>query len=278
MAFDPAPNRDPSGNERWMVLGAFVFGVAALVAIVIDDYQPAKLAPVFMLLAWFPLIALHELGHLLAARALGWEVREMVIGFGSEIARFTVRGLPVRLKMYPIAGWVTPVPTTLRGVRWRSALVYLAGPLVELTLVLVLLGVIGWDEMLSRTDRVGVIAAQGVALAALLDVIGNLIPRSAQTEHGWSHTDGLGALRALSRPRAEYVALVREVHEEKIADAVAARDGGALLDACEVAYAALGDDPHLRSMMGAAVAELSRDGGLDARGRRLPDAVLRRAG
>jgi len=277
VGFDPAPHRDPRGNERWIVLGAFVFGLVALVAIVLEDYEPAKLAPVFMLLAWFPLIALHELGHALVAKLLGWEVREMVVGFGAEIARFELRGVPVTLKMYPLAGWVVPVPRTLRGVRWRSALVYLAGPLSELALVAVLGSVVGWETMLSRSDAVAVIAAQGVCIAALIDVVSNLIPRAVQTEHGWSYTDGLGAIRALTKPRAEYAAQVRSVHEEAILDALAGRDVEGTLDACEKAYAALGDDPHLRSTMGAALTELRRETPLDLDGRALPDAVRRRA-
>lgn len=272
---DPAPDRPARGNERWILLGAFLFGLAALVAIVAEDYEPVKLAPVFVLLSWFPRIALHELGHAIAAGALGWEVREVVIGFGGTAARFEILGVPCSLKMYPLGGYVRPAPLSLSAVRVRSALVYLAGPGAELLLVALLVLALGWDTMTTRTDEVGIIAAQAVAVAALIGAFSNLVPRTFPTERGLSATDGMGILRSFTQPARAFVAQVRSAHEERIVHASHLADPERTVQACEHAFGALGDEPHLRTVMIRALVELDADLP-DLEGRELPASVVER--
>lgn len=276
---DPAPHREPEGNERWMLLGAFFLAVVALAAIILEDYQPAKLAPLFVILAWFPLIALHEAGHALAAWLLGWKVEEVVVGFGRPALVFSIRGVPVTVKMYPLAGYVRPHPQDLRAVRLKSALVYLAGPGVELGLVLALTLAVGLDRMLARTDDVAVLAAQAVCVAALFGALGNLVPRVADTERGASFTDGLGVIMSLVRPRLDFARQVRAFHEERIERAAELGDVAAAVEACEAAHRALPGDPHLRSGMRLALSRLARGGDRAAlraalEGRALPDGLL----
>ena len=266
---DPAPHREPRGNERWILLGAVILALVALVAIVLEDYEPTKLAPVFIVLAWFPLIALHELGHALAAKLLGWEVRAIVVGFGSVVARFAVLGVPFTLKTYPLGGWVSPAPLSMRGVRWRSALVYLAGPGTELALAGALLLALGWDTMTTRTDAVGVIAAQAISVSAILSAVVNLVPRKVQTERGESYTDGAGIAASFLRTERSFLGQVRDAHERRMHEAI---DAARALEACERAYAELGDDPHVRAAMIAVLEEH----GADVAGRALPKRVLER--
>lgn len=277
LGHDPAPYRDPEGNERWILLGAFLFGLAACAAIVIEDYQPVKLAPVFVMLAWFPLIALHELGHAAVAKLVGWDVEEMVVGFGPAAHRFEVLGVPVTLKTYPLGGWVRPVPRDLSAVRLKSALVYAAGPSVELAVVAVLLGAFGVDAMLTRTDAVPVIAAQAVSIAALLGAASNLVPRGVDTEHGRSVTDGMGILSSFRRGPETYVAQVRDGWERRIEDRSLLGDVDGTIAACEAAFDALGEDAHLRAAMNAALERLDAAAvGAAADGRRLPEKVRAR--
>lgn len=265
---DPAPDRAPQGNERWMLLGAFLLALGALVGIVIDDYEPVKLAPVFMLLSWFPLIAWHELGHALVARLVGWRVDAIVVGFGGVAWSGEIAGIPCALKMYPLGGYVSPGPRSTAGIRWKSALVYAAGPLVELALVGVIALVLR-DRLLTRTDEIWVIALQAVAIAATLGVAFNLLPRRVQTERGESYTDGMGILVSLFRSSRSYALAVRNAHEARIRDA---STSAAALAASEEAYRELGDDPHVRAAMIEVLDRLDAD----VTGRALPDRVLDR--
>ena len=266
---DPAPHREPQGNERWILLGAFALALGLLLAIVIDDYEPAKLAPLFMLVSWFPLIALHELGHAAAARAGGWRVHEIVVGFGRPAAGFTLLGVPFIIKMYPLGGYVSPGPASMRAVRFKSAFVYAAGPGVEILLAGLIVLVVGPDTLLSHTESIPAIAAQSITIAALLGAGSNLIPRRIQTERGESFTDGMGLLTSLWRPRRHYELQVRATHETRILEAT---DAPSAITASEEAYRLLGDDPHVRSVMVATLERLDAD----VRGRALPPRVLER--
>lgn len=256
--YDPAPHREARGNERWILLGSFVLGLVALVAIVLENYEPVRLAPVFMLLAWFPLIALHELGHAAMARAVGWEVDAIVVGFGGVAFELELFGVPCALKMYPIGGYMRPAPLDTRRIRLKSALVYLAGPLAEVLLVLLLTLVVGVDAMLARTDAIGVIAAQAISVAALFSVLSNLVPRPIDTEHGPSYTDGLGALRALWRPQRELDEQVRHVWIDRLAEQAERDDPDGTVVMAERAKAALPHDPHLRSAIRMALRRVGR--------------------
>lgn len=266
---DPAPHREPRGNERWLLLGAFLVALGLLIAIVADDYEPARLAPVFMLLSWFPLIALHELGHAAAARLVGWRVEEIVVGFGRPTACFDLLGVPFTLKMYPLGGYVSPGPVSVRWVRIKSALVYAAGPGAELLLVGGLVVALGPERMFERTEAVPMIAAQSVALTALLSVISNLVPRRIETERGQSVSDGMGIIGSFLRPARDYEMQVRSTHETRI---VGATHAEAVLLACEHAYLHMGEDARLRSIMVAALEAHHAD----VRGRALSPRVLER--
>ncbi len=281
--YDPAPHREARGNERWMLLGAFFLGLGALVAIVLEDYEPAKLAPVFMLLAWFPLIALHELGHAAMARLVGWEVDAIVVGFGGVAFAFELFGVPMAIKMYPLGGFVRPAPLDTRSLRLKSALVYLAGPLAELSLVLLLTLALGFDTMTTRTEAVGVIAAQGVAVAALLSVVTNLVPRRIDTERGVSMTDGLGAIFSFLRPRAELEVQVRDALADRLAHHADLREVGRTVAMAERACAALPQDAHLRSAVVRALRDATRELAPEARataleGSALPASIVARLG
>lgn len=227
-----------------------MLGLAALIGIVLEDYEPTKLAPVFFLLAWFPLIALHEAGHALVALVFGFRVQEVVIGFGRPIAEWTIRGVPVRVRMYPLGGHVVPVPTSLAQLRWKNALVYLAGPGVELALVGVIALIVGPDRLLTRTDDVLLIAAQAVCGAAVIGAVSNLVPRAVDTPRGPSYSDGLGALKSLFAPREALARSVRDAVERRIETAITLDE---VLDACEAAHRALPSDPHVRSTIRRAI-------------------------
>src|SRR5207302_11057413 len=130
-------------------------------------YHPAKLTALFILLFWIPLLVVHESGHALVAALLGWRVRRMVVGMGPRLARFRVGPVPVELRLIPVEGFVEPAPTNLRSPQSKSALIYLAGPGAELLVLVVLALILGVETLLSKTEHLGLLAAQSLAVAVL---------------------------------------------------------------------------------------------------------------
>lgn len=191
---DPAPRRPLTSAE---VRAALSFAVGMLVLLTADmfnDWSPAKLSMLFVVLAWLPMLVIHELGHALVARLVGWDVLEMVIGYGPELARFRVGKTLVALRAVPIEGHVLPTPREHRRAQLKSALVYAGGPLAELLTIVGIGALLGFDVLFSRATDMSVIALQSVALVAAIGVVLNLAPHAMSG----APSDGLGILLSCS--------------------------------------------------------------------------------
>ena len=180
---------------------ALSFALVVLVLFALEmchDLSPPKLSMLFVVLAWLPMLVVHELGHALVARLLGWDVLAVVIGYGPEIARFRVGRTLVALRAIPIEGHVLPTPRSLRLARLKCALVYAAGPVAEL-LVIIAVGVgLGFEVLLTRSTDLTVIALQSVALVGAIGVVFNLAPHALSG----AASDGLGILASAGLTQA----------------------------------------------------------------------------
>jgi len=186
--YDPAPRLPVSPGERWIVVGLGL-GLAALLAADLVQGFSHKLSVLFVLVFWVPLLVLHELGHALAARLLGWHVTEVVIGFGRELRRFRIGSTRVRLRAVPIEGYVLLSPRSTAHARSKQAFIYFAGPLTEL-LVLGLLAPALDFTLPSPSHGVGRIALESLAVAAALGALCTLFPYRSLG----NPSDGLGVL------------------------------------------------------------------------------------
>ena len=91
-------------------------------------------------------IVVHEMGHYLAARAMGVEVETFSVGFGKVLLKKKLFGTEWRLSLIPLGGYIKPKgeadyenkkkdPTSIWGVsRWKRAFIFFAGPLANLLL------------------------------------------------------------------------------------------------------------------------------------------------
>lgn len=106
--------------------------------------------PVVFLLTLGILIAIHEWGHFIAARAVGVHAYEFALGFGPKLATYMRRGgTDFTLRLLPLGGFVhlkgmqPDDPITSDGLNGRRAaeraLVYLAGPLMNAAFAVLLL-------------------------------------------------------------------------------------------------------------------------------------------
>jgi hypothetical protein len=157
---------------------------------VFEDFSYGRLSVLFILLFWMPLLILHELGHAAAAKMLGWQVREIVIGFGQELWRWQFGETRVRVKLAPVEGYVLPAPRSAELIRMKSMLIYAAGPGAELLLLGAMLIVLGPHYVFGASDDAAQVATQSLAIAILIGAGFNLLP--FRTDGGIS--DGLGII------------------------------------------------------------------------------------
>lgn len=161
------------------------------------DFEPKKLGAIVFILAWIPLTFLHELGHAMVSKLVGWQVKEFVVGYGKIIKEFHYKETKVELRMMPIGGYILPKYTERNWSRWKSALVYFAGPGIELMVFFVIYALIGFEKFLNPSSEWLDLVLQGTALSALTGAVLNLIPHSAITAEGETPNDGLGILLSL---------------------------------------------------------------------------------
>jgi hypothetical protein len=209
MSEDDSPEH--GSMSRTEILGCIAFLVillALFTAEVVDNFHPVKLAILFIVLFWIPMLFVDEAGHALVATLAGWHVRRVVLGMGRRVARFRVGAVPVELRIVPVEGFVDPSPRNLRMPQLKSALIYFAGPGTELLVLAVLAWAVGVETMLTAPDpqnvNMGLLAAQSLAVVILASALVNLVPHYIITPTGKMANDGLGIIQSFLRPTRDY--------------------------------------------------------------------------
>jgi tetratricopeptide (TPR) repeat protein len=134
-------------------------------------------------------VVLHELGHALAAVAVGFRVAALSIGGGTRTKAFALRNLFLLVGASPLEGLVLPRPPSTRHYRKKMALVLVAG-----TAVNVLCAAGTW--YLLDPGALGD-TARGLAalwIAANLAMALNLLPIVSRGALGTLRSDGLQLL------------------------------------------------------------------------------------
>ena len=197
-----------------------LYGVAGVFLVLVSleifgNYEPRKLAALMFLLWWMPLVLLHEFGHALVAKLLGWRVSRTVIGFGRVIYQGQLFNAPLEVRMVPIEGFVQIAPLTIKGARFKNALIYFAGPGIELLLFFAIMLGMGVDSFFSIEDNYGQLALQSLAFAAVTGAVINLIPMGVTTKEGDSPNDGMGIILSLFSKDKDYQKWVDQVHKDR---------------------------------------------------------------
>jgi hypothetical protein len=194
-----------TSGERWTVALLLLFFVGMFGAELATNFHPVKLTALFFVLWWGPLMILHEVGHALMASCLGWYVGRVSLGMGPLVRRFQISRTLVDVRLYPVEGFVQPVPMRLRKPQLESALIYFAGPGIELLLLVLLALLVGPRELYTHSDHIGVMIAQGAALVITVSTFVNLIPHYApMSSLGLVPNDGMGILRSFQHPDSYY--------------------------------------------------------------------------
>ena len=86
-------------------------------------------------------IAVHEFGHFLSAKAVGFRVEEFSVGLGATIAKKKIKGTRFKLKCIPLGGYCkirelndkyTSESISIRLMNFKRVLVFISGPIANL--------------------------------------------------------------------------------------------------------------------------------------------------
>lgn len=156
-------------------------------------------------------VFVHELGHMLAAKAVGIEVEAFSIGWGRKLVGYTWRGTEYRISVFPVGGYCKmkgersyadalenneeQIPhepgSFFAAAPWRRITTLLAGPVANVLLAVLILSIVWWIGFSVETyeNRI-VLAADYGATSAQLDGAG----ASPAEEAGLSTGDRITAI------------------------------------------------------------------------------------
>lgn len=212
---DFPPSRSPQTKNEWgiLVILSFFFFLF-LVLELARQFTVEKLSVPFFLLSYAALLVIHELGHALASRIVGWRVEKISIGLGPVVKQSQISGCEIEIRLVPLSGYVLPTPRNLNFPQAKNCFIYSAGPGIELLLVLLIGLVVGFDALLTRSTDVVRIAAQSFCLAALWGALFNLIPFPQKGKDGTSWSDGLGMILCWKLPDEWYEERIEKSAQE----------------------------------------------------------------
>ena len=195
----PCWKRRDEANE-WIFLLTYVCLGALGVVLAVMNSQWGFLLLTFFLFHVFGILGTvpHELGHALAARALNLHVFQVVVGVGKKLFECGILGVLVEFRTIPYGGYTLALPVDGRRFRVRHFIYAVAGPVANLVVALVILAVAGWDRIADFRPHEKISPWSLLFASNALIFLSNLIPRSQASATGWTISDGLQLIRALT--------------------------------------------------------------------------------
>lgn len=205
-----------SKGEKIFILVVSAVFIFMMAMEIMSNYEPKKLSALLFAVSWIPLLFIHEFGHAITAKVLGWRVRRIVIGFGKVLFNTHLLGAPMEIRSIPLEGFVQIAPKNLKLARIKHALIYFAGPGIELLIfIIVVFALGGLEQFFIITNDYGRIALQSFAFSALIGAVLNLIPLGIITKDGSAPNDGMGILMCLFSTEMDYELWVRDANKKK---------------------------------------------------------------
>ena len=198
------------GEKVFIVVISLIF-LFMMTMEIMSNYEPRKLGALLFVIFWVPLLFIHEFGHAIMAKLLGWDVERIVIGFGKVLTHTRLLGAPMEIRTIPLEGFVQIAPKNATLARLKHALIYFAGPGIELLAFFIIMFMLGgFSQIFTVTDDYSRIALQSFAFAALAGAIINLIPIGIITKDGSTPNDGMGILLCLFSSGVDYELWIKE--------------------------------------------------------------------
>ncbi len=210
--YDKEPTSKP--EKVFLVVMSFAF-FSMMVMEVLTDFEPKKLGAVLFVVFWIPLLFIHEFGHAMMAKLLGWRVNRIVIGVGKILTHARFLNAPMEIRMIPLEGFVQIAPKTLQFARLKHALIYFAGPGIELLLFFLIVAYLGgFEQFFTISNDYTRIALQSFGFAGLVGAVLNLIPMGILTRDGSTPNDGMGILLCLFATELDYESWIKESQKD----------------------------------------------------------------
>jgi tetratricopeptide (TPR) repeat protein len=195
------------GRKRGISSTIFVGTIGLLILLLSPDQS---LGWVFVNMMAFQITAMlcvlaHELGHVAAARIIGWRPFQIIIGSGKTICQKDFWRINVIIKLFPGGGLaIAAPPKECKYSRFKHGFFILAGPMVNLSMLLLAVLWIfrGSDRVTTAFYFEGFFGpltyqlalAQLFVFSNLLQLISGLWPRRVMTEAGKIPNDGLALI------------------------------------------------------------------------------------
>jgi tetratricopeptide (TPR) repeat protein len=148
----------------------------------------------------------HELGHAFAAKAVGFRVFHISIGYGRTIFERPFCGFDFQVKSIPFGGFAFSTPKNSKSYRVKDCIVVLAGPLANL-LIAALLAVLTPDQALSFDFFNGLNLPGVFFVANMMSFCYSLVPRYFESVYGRIPNDGLILWKTLSLKKSAMEAI-----------------------------------------------------------------------
>ncbi len=150
------------------------------------------------------------------AKLLGWQVERIVLGVGKLLITSRWFSAPVEIRSLPIEGFVQIAPKNAEYARFKHALIYFAGPGIELLIFFIIAYYFGsFESLFTITNDYWRIVLQSFAFVALVGAVINLIPQGIYTKDGCTPNDGLGIIYCLFSDNADYQQWAEENKSKK---------------------------------------------------------------
>jgi regulator of sigma E protease len=195
----------------------------AVIALLATLFWDRFRGPVVFVLTLGLLIAVHEWGHFIAARCVGVRVFEFALGFGPKITTYMRRkGTEYTVRAIPAGGFVNlkgmlpDEPVTADGVNGRRpserAIVYLAGPLMNIVLAALVFILTPWLVGSSNEKQVLVGSVERKQAATQMTLVSRNGQPVANSDKERGLRTGDEILRVNDRPVTKIEDLTRPVN------------------------------------------------------------------
>jgi membrane-associated protease RseP (regulator of RpoE activity) len=205
--------KDPLAVETRIEPRRAIWAVIAVIvtAVLLITVKPSVLFTIAVIMAFFLMIMLHELGHFVTAKRTGMKVTEFFVGFGPRIWSFTRGETEYGVKALPLGGYCRIIgmtnledvppedePRTYRQKPYGArVLVAGAGSMVHFTIALLLmLAVLLFGNVTKLSTTIGAVESGQPASAAGLMAGDRIQSIDGTAVHRWEDVSKIVVPRA----------------------------------------------------------------------------------